>query len=272
MTKCGAPNGLGLEDGISISSTIGTVILDLCGFITNSATFIGLDLGSAVVQVKYMADGCLWVGGTAGAVAFSGLTGSANFAANVLGIIKDNVFGGAIFAAPLNNLSASDIRLDITNSPPIINSETESFIWMDALEEVTISAIGTFVPIAGGNWQGKVNELFSSDSDGIVTYLGETSIRLPISSAASVVKTTGGTDAIATRLNFDTGSGFPAMTVANTLNVETQGTTENSTPTNCVSGDKRIIDTGDKYQLWLANLSTISNIDVAIPARLIAHV
>ena len=258
-------NSLGVNDGITLGGTqLGLLSITKFAMLSFSPTYIGLNLGNVVVDTAFEIENFVNIGLTAGSIGIKGLPGSGNVAPGLKATIAGCDFLGPI--TPLDGVTSSDIRLEFRNCDPIPNSTSDAFTSLSAAKTVIVGAgnQGVFFPVAGGNWVEILANHFSSDVDGIVTYLGETDVDIAPVGNTSVSKVGGGSDTISARINIDTGAGFPAVPPS-----RTEDTTQSAGPTSVSPRDLLRISQGTRLQIWVANLTGTANITVAANAKLI---
>lgn len=147
------------------------------GFISASASFIGVDLGTCVannINIK----GCIFIG-PAGAIGVKGAASNANLVATGRGEIS-----GLSFIGDITELSGIDISADTQwlskNNQGIIDTDPDSLSYNTAGVTVTISGINTPTLIAG-TWVDVSSQHFTVNGTGRVTYNGSENMGAPIS-------------------------------------------------------------------------------------------
>jgi len=244
-------SGLGLyNSGISISGSV--VFMDLrdMPFQSASATFIGIDLGSAIILGGMTLFNTVFAGFAPGSIGISGLANSANFAPGTISSLERGGFFAAI--TPLSGVSASDIRFEVRNSGPLPDSTKSADVFLTSPETVVITTPGVFEQVAGANWSSDVAERFTATAAGVVTYISEISTKGQVSLSATVEKIGGGTDEIEL-----------AIAIGGTEVTKTISATKNKDPTTLTSIGIFTFNTGDEITMKVANIDTTANIIVS---------
>ena len=110
-----------------------------------------------------------------------------------------------------------------------------------------------YVPIAGTNWTSDVENRFTTDTAGLVTFIGLEDEDVFVSATATLEKVGGGADLIATRI-----------AINGTTSAKTGGGTESTAPTQTTSQGLFTLSTGDTIQLYAANTGSTADITVTI--------
>jgi hypothetical protein len=214
-------NSPNIDDGITLLGT-GNFIMDIekLAFVSTSASFIGLDMGSAVIPV--ISSVAFQQNAPAGAVGITGLADSGNVVIGTLANVVNGSFLGGMTA--LQNISISDVRWEFQNNSGLDDSSKAADSFLTASRTVPIASAGVFVAINGTNWSSDVSERFTSTDTGILIYLGEKNIRSQVVGTATLEKVLGGADQICLRI-----------AVNGTTSAKTQSCTENNAPTSVTS-------------------------------------
>lgn len=177
-------------------------------------------------------------------------TGGANITAGSLFTVSTCLFS---VSTPLaGGVATTSARWEFRNALPIQDTQTAATAYLDVTETVTITAIGQFEQILGGNWQ-EVNftDSISVDADGIVTYNGERPVAVSIVATATVEKVGGGADEIDVRIA-QNGVTIPY----------TEGRTQNPTPTQVTCTAILQLQPNDTLELQVANNTSTANVIV----------
>lgn len=261
-------DGLGFNSGITFAGTQASpLIFDNVIILSLSPTFIGLDFGNAVFNAlpveALQFHNFLVIGVTPGSVGISGLANSANILSNHLATFNNCQVLGTITA--LNGITENDIRYRFRNSFGIPDSTIDFFASMTVAQTVTIINQNVFVPIAGGNWVDTKSNRWSIDTDGVATFLVEQPTDVKLEANCSLLKSGGGTNLLAMRINVDTGSGFPVSPPA-----RTQSETENDDIANITSVDIITINEDDRVRIEVANFDSTDDIIISANARFLS--
>jgi len=193
-----------------------------------------------------------------GTTILSGAAASANINSGGRALVAGNIFNGT--GTAISGIDTQDLQWtflgNVFADGTTLNTRNLVDVFLTSTTTATIGVIGTYVAVGGVNWASDISDRFTTDTAGILTYIGLETIEVQINSNATVEKSGGGADKLCTRIAIDTGSGF--VTQAKTV-----GCTENATPTQVSSAGIFSISTGDKLQLFVANESTTTNIIVS---------
>lgn len=253
--------GLGIDDGITISGTTIALIMESMSLVSLSPTFTGLDLGTSTFVGIITGSDARFIGIAPGSVGISGLPDNGNLIPGVQATFNSFSFAGAI--TPLVGVTELDSQWEFKNCVPVPDSTKAAFAYMTADQVVTIADIGVFVPVAGGNWVGTVENRFTCDVDGILTYVGQLPAEFAIDTGANVSKAGGGTDRVCSRINIDTGAGFLAVPPE-----RNEDCTKNKDPTSINSKDLLVLNPGHRIQMWVANMDTLNAVTVGANAKM----
>jgi len=164
-------------DGFSIvgSGIILVSIVEL-GLISSSGGFKGVDYGTSVPQLIENRDiSCI---APPGAFGISGLANNGNVPTGSIAEVTGCTFQGGM--TDLENITNKDIRWQFTNNFPTSDTMHDYLISLVAnVTETVISASSTPVKIAG-TWTIENSSLFTTDTTGRATYIGERDITIPV--------------------------------------------------------------------------------------------
>jgi hypothetical protein len=161
---------------------------------STSATFIGVDMGSATANVPEFDD--MFMSAPAGAFGVSGLSNSGNVPIGSLGRIYGSEFNGGM--TDLQNLSVQDdIRWVFRDNTPTMDTYPDALIYFKGNATETVisasSSDGSNSVLVAGTWIESQASLFSTTSGGRITYLPARSIKAPITVSLGVRSSGGGT-------------------------------------------------------------------------------
>ena len=233
------------------------------GLSPTSATFIGIDMGTATVSAVAFTP--LLFAGPAGAVAFSGAAGSANIIAGNTGRINESNYIGDI--TPLAGITNEDVRWDFQSNSRIPDSVNEADLYLTGgAETITTGSAGDWqeigVPGAGGvTWASDIASRFTVGTDGVITYDGERDICLRVSGRATVEKVGGGSDIIEVRLAKNW-TGVVSDSGIEKSRAQTQNTAATSVPIGALIG----LTNGDDIRVIFSNVTGTSNIIANVSA------
>lgn len=183
FTQC-----LNADDGITISGTNGNVVTIFeLALISTSATFKGVDFGSSTPINVELRD-LLFVA-PAGAFGISGLASSGNIPTGSIAEVKGCSFSGGM--TDLQNIASTDIRWRFEDNFPTSDTITDAILSLTSnATETVIAASSTPVKVLG-TFVDEVASLFTMDTTGRATYVGERDVRLPVDVNASVKAASG---------------------------------------------------------------------------------
>jgi hypothetical protein len=175
-------------DGVEIAGTSNFIIsIAAFGLVSSSASFKGIDLGSATATVIEFSD-LLFVA-PAGAYGISGLASNGNVVAGSIATVTGSTFSGGMDA--LENITVDDVRWLFRNNSPIPDTQP------DALLSFTGNAAATTVPGTGAGalvnatWTINATSFYTGTAAGRATYNGERDLRSPIDIAVDVEPSSG---------------------------------------------------------------------------------
>jgi len=159
-------------------------------FLTSSATFVGIDLGTSVHDSININD--FTVDGVPGSIGISGAPNSDNLKVNSVGRVTNSNFLNGVTS--ISGLTLEDIRWVYTSNSPLPDSKSDALISteLNALE-TTIATINTPVKM-NAVWSAVVLSHFTSDGTGTLTYVGERDERLPMDASVNLLMASGGSD------------------------------------------------------------------------------
>jgi hypothetical protein len=176
--------------GFSLLSTTPSIILSFqrVSILGMSAGSIGFDLGSSVTQEIELSNVIMF--GDPSATAISGLPNSGNITSGNLGSVNNCNFSS--FTTQLSGVSVNDVRWNFLGNASLSDSISDGLIHTEANAlETTISTIGVAVKANAVFLDDDISR-FTSDGAGRLTYVGESSARLPIDITATVKAASGG--------------------------------------------------------------------------------
>lgn len=159
---------------------------------STSASYIGYDITSATFQTVELRDVEMF--GVTGGISLKGSSGSTNIVANSIATVEScNLSGGDLTS--LSGITPEDVRWDFQRCSKIADTLEDALIYFnDNVTETTITATSSngsnAVPI-NAVWQmGRLSK-FTADSTGLVTYIGERPITVPVDMVINVIGTVG---------------------------------------------------------------------------------
>ena len=178
-----------IEDGITITGNQ-TILLDLDKFAlaSTSATFIGLDLGTAIITTIELSNVINIA--PAGGIGISGAASSANVATNFLALVSTSAFSGGM--AALSGITNEDVRWRFALNTPIADTIEDALLSFNGSSTETVISIINTPVIVNATWTCVRESLFSCTTGGRVTSLSERDITLPIDLAVGLISAGGG--------------------------------------------------------------------------------
>jgi len=236
--------GIGVNDGVTIGGTTLSILsIRELAMLSFSPTFVGLDLGAAVVSVAFEVQNLVNIGLGVGSIGIKGLIDSGNIAPGIRGTFQGCDFIGPV--TPLSGVSESDLRLRFNNCAPVPNSTVAADSFLTVPETVDITAANTFFPIGGGNWDSTVSERITVDTNGLMTYVDPVPGFIRPSFKATIEKDGGGSDKLLVGILYKGG-----------VLVDRDGETENNAPTSVSASGLVFATAGDTFQGGVANVDS----------------
>lgn len=156
--------------------------------ISTSASFIGVDLGTAVSSSGEIAN--LLVVAPAGAIGVKGAANSANLVVGGLATFRDGNFLGGL-TTEISGISPDDIRWAFDLNSGIQDTMPDAMVSLNANATETIIAVsGTPVKIAG-TWVVERSSQFTADTTGRITYNGERPLTTPVDIVTTINSASG---------------------------------------------------------------------------------
>lgn len=253
IVNSSAFRGTGLDRGITLGGAeINIISIQKLAILSNSATYVGLDLGTTVVQSAFEISNFVNIGLAAGSIGFLGLPSSGNVSTSIIATYVGCEFLGAI--TPLSGLSGSDLRHDFLKCPPVPDSTKAADAFLTAAQTVTIGAgnQGVYFPIGGALFQRTIEERFSVSTAGVATYTSPVQTKCLVLISATVEKSGGGSNRIAM-----------VSMLNGTETLRTVASTENSAPTSLTSIGLYTLNELDELQPAVSNLDGTSDVIVS---------
>ena len=204
-TNCSGENA---NDGIQFFGTSNLIwSITQLALNSTSASFVGVDLGSATASVIEFDD--MFMIGVAGGVGISGLASNANVPSGRLARVNGCEFLGGI--TDLSGITRDDVRWVFRDNTPTQDTLRDSLIFSSSALTTTISVAETYVKV-NATWSEDSASGFSSDSSGRITSNLERNINVPVDVSLSVAPATGTNKTIRARLALN-GTTLPNSTI-----------------------------------------------------------
>lgn len=181
--------GFGVTAGLTLTGTsISIFSIDKFVLTSSSATFKGIDLGSAVAQTTEMRD--MNISAPPGAFGISGLASSANIPAGRLAMINNCEFVGGV--ASLENITTSDVRWLFRDNTPTSDTIQDALLSFNGSSTETVISIVNTPVIVNAVWACINASHFACTVGGRVTFEGERDTTLPIDVNVGLISAGGG--------------------------------------------------------------------------------
>ena len=187
-------NGQCASKGIEFFGTSNTIwSIDRLALISTSATFKGLDLGTATSVVIEINN--LFFNAPAGAFGISGLVNSGNVPVGRLGDVTGCEFLGGM--TDLENLSVdNDARWTYSGNNPTPDTQPDALTSFSGnATETVIAASSTDssnAVLIAGTWVGVQSSLFTTTAAGRITYTGQRALKGPVDISLGLISSGGG--------------------------------------------------------------------------------
>lgn len=177
------------DTGIKLLDDQTLLTIERLGLISSSATFIGIDIGTVVIDNFEVAD--LVVIAPAGGIGISGTTASANIPSGSLAMLRDSSFTGGLTTI-LQNITTDDIRWSFRDNTGITDSFPDGLLsFVGNSTETVISSTGVAV-IVNAIWAVISFSQFTGTTGGRLTYNAERDLPGPIDVAIGLISAGGG--------------------------------------------------------------------------------
>ena len=227
--------------------------INITNFLAFGWTGTLLDLGTATFSIISIVGGNRFIS-PSGTTIISGLPNNGNFSsASGRGAIEGNLFNGV--GTPLAGIDPQDIQYNFAGNSGVDDSKVDADAFLTS-QLVTIASANVYVPVGGVNWTSTIDNRFTVDTAGIMTYDGIGDVDVLMIATSTLEKSGGGSDLIATKLAIDTGGGFVVID-------KTIGDTQSTNPAQVTSQGIITMSTGERIQLWTANTGSTSNVTVS---------
>lgn len=181
-------SSLSMGDGITLTGSSITVLsIDKLFLLTASATFIGVDFGTAI-STTIEVDDFIAVG-PAGSIGLKGAASSANTPANRIASVNGCDF--AAIGTPLSGLTSRDVRWRYKDNAGISDTIIDSLLSLTSnATNTVIATVSTPVKVAG-TWVVEDESIMTGDTTGRATYNAESTNRLPVGAVLEVEPASG---------------------------------------------------------------------------------
>ena len=236
---------------LSGSGNWGTLSFTKMGLTSSNAAFVGIDLGDSVQRSVEFNDYVL--NGVAGSVGIKGLPNNANITADFVASVNRCEFIPP--TTPISGITQNDIRYSFLGNAGIMDSTVDANPYLSVETTVAINTSGVYEKINQGNWLSTTASRMSVSTDGDVTNLLETDIKLQMTGTVTLEKVGGGADLLTARLVYNDDP-------LDSQSIITEVGTDNTNPTNlCLTGIFTLAP-GDSISIYVANQDGTSNVVV----------
>lgn len=250
MNSCDAENA---DQGMTIAGS-GQLITNVSQFalVSTSATFVGIDFGTAVIPNIELTDFiCV---APAGAIGVKGAAANANVPSGSNATLIDSSFAGGM-TAELSGITADDFRWLFSGNTGIPDTRPDGLISIvgNATETVIAasSSDGSNAVLMAGTWTLEGDSHFTSTTAGRMTYNGEVDFRAPIDFTTTILMASGGDKQVKVYL-----------CINGTIVVQTgkQGTSSSTKAASITGIWQHTFQTNDYVEVWLENTADTVNI------------
>ena len=173
-----------------IGSNIRVLDIDKTVFISTSASFIAVDLASAVIANPVMTS--MIVIAPAGAIGISGLASSGNVPSGSVAVCRDSSFSGGM-TTPLQNITSSDIRWSFRDNTGIADTVEDALISFNGSSTETVIGTQDVPVILNATWTVVTSSKFTCTTGGRCTSDAEHDLTgVPIDIAIGLLSAGGG--------------------------------------------------------------------------------
>ena len=188
-------NGRNCTTGVQLFGSNTIVSLSKFAFISTSATFVAVDMGTSISFITELDD--LFVTAPVGAVGVSGLASSANIPANRLARVNGCEFLGGM--TDLSGITVDDLRWVFSANTPTQDTLRDCLIYSASTLTTTIAVAETYVKL-NATWSTDSLSGFTADATGRVTWTGERIIKVPVDLSVSIAPASGTGKTLRTRI------------------------------------------------------------------------
>jgi hypothetical protein len=238
-----------------LGSTWQSLSMTRVAMISASATFKGVDLGSAIF-LNLELDNLIIQNPTAGSFGISGLVSSGNLPAGSLGTISNSTFDGAIVA--LENITVDDIRWNFRDNTDISNTRVDGLLSMQGNAIPTViagaSTDGSNAALILGTWTVQNTSKMTGTAAGKLTMDSEVSVKMPAVTSVSVEPVSG------TNIGMSAYYAFDGVVDVNTRRA---GAASAGSPASITLPWQKNYDENDTIEVYVENNDNSTNILVS---------
>ena len=194
LTQILNSNCLNANQGVQLFGASGQVwSIDRLALVSTSATFKGLDMGSATALVAEFNN--MLFQAPPGAFGVSGLPNSGNVPVNSFGVVSKSEFLGGM--TDLENLSVNDdTRWSFEGNTPTQDTQPDALTSFSGNATETVIAAsstdGSNAVLIAGTWMEVQSSLFTTTAAGRITYNAERPLKGPVDISLGLISSGGG--------------------------------------------------------------------------------
>lgn len=233
---------LDADDGVTVSGTDwGAQVYAANTVVSTSASFVGIDLGTSVSTV--IGIGPVTMSAPGGAVGVSGASGSGNIPVGNIGTFRDSTFTGGM--TDIAGLSVDDIRWAFRDNSPTADTMPDAMAVLSNNATATVSTGGDPTAILG-TFVDQESSHFTISAAGLITYIGEKTLKGPID------LTVGAKSASGSNKDIEIYIAFNGAEIAAT---KKEGRVSSNSRESITAFWQRGLNTGDTLQAFGANVT-----------------
>lgn len=241
------------NQGVALSGTNNWEVLSISrlNISSTSSSFVAVDLGSSLLKNTEILN--LFPTGVSGSVGIKGFSNSGNITTGFVASINQSEFISPL--SPIDGITSDDIRFSFLGNSGLEDSTVDANPRLTTSTTVPISSSGTYVKINQGNWAATEQSRLSVSSDGDITNLLESPVKIQINGSITLEKVGGGSDLITARLVYNNNPG-------DSQSVVTEMGTDNNNPSNIGLVGIFTLQPGDSVSMYVANQDSSSDVIV----------
>ena len=181
---------LDTDGGITVTGSASLAFtIDRLALISTSATFKGVDLGSAVIaNIEF---NNLIIVAPSGAIGVTGLVNSGNIPTGSSAMLTNSSFIGGL-TSPLQNISKDDIRWILKNNTPVEDTFPDGLLSFVGNSTETVIASSGVAVVTNATWTVISTSQFTGTTAGRLTYNGERDLPGPVDVSCGLISAGGG--------------------------------------------------------------------------------
>lgn len=201
--QCANTTGLGVVTGLEVVGVTTLVSLERFALSSTSATFKGIDLGTATSTVLEFNN--MFFTAPAGAVGISGLADNGNVPTGRLATVSNCEFLGGM--DDLENITIDDIRWRFDGNNPTADTQPDALMSFSGNTAQTVitapSTDGSNAVLIAGTWAEVESSHFDTTPAGRATYIAERMLKAPVDISIGLISASGGAITVKVYLTLD---------------------------------------------------------------------